>query len=141
MPADILKNPAVKCPCCRVDYPVEDAFPAIKEPLFKSYVLYALCPECNQQYGSTNEAGKKDLAHHCFENFKIYGKDPSGEMYPWSVTTEIALHTNGYEIDKALINGQNIPREIYNLIEHGEIKIQCLPTNLYGMQPLTLVLD
>jgi hypothetical protein len=130
-----------KCPNCKSTYHPKNAQPAIKEPLNKIYILYALCPECKDKYDNANKSEKKSIASQCFLNFKIEGKDPSGEMYPWSVTTEIALHTNGYEIDQALIHGQNIPREIYNLVEHGAVKIQCLPTNLYGMQPLTLVLD
>lgn len=134
-------NTQVKCPCCRVTYHSKYANPAIKEALYQTYILYALCPDCKHQYDSANGAEKKDIANECFINFKTKGKDISGVMHPWSVTNEITLHTNGYEIDQALINGQRIPREICELVEKGEIAISCLPLDLYGMPPHTLVLD
>jgi hypothetical protein len=40
---------------------------------------------------------------------KTRNKDSSGKLYPWSITTEIALHLNDYDLTLALENGQQLP--------------------------------
>jgi len=129
-----------KCPHCKSTYHPKNAQPAIKEPLNKIYILYALCPECKDKYDNANKSEKINIANQCFLNFKKEGKDPAGEIYPWSVTTEIALHTNGYDVDQALMNGQSIPWEIYHLVEMGVVNLSSLPTNLFGEWPLCVEL-
>ena len=75
---------------------------------------------------------KKDIANRCFINIKIRNTNSSGKLYPWSVTNEVALHINDYDLGLALENGQQLPRELYDLVEYGKLNIWQLPTNLYG---------
>ena len=121
-----------KCPCCRDNYPTADATIGFREELHDMYVIYALCPKCKTQQTNASTTGQKDIANRCFVNIKTKNSTPSGELYPWSFTTEVALHTNNYDLTLALQNGQRIPRDIYDLIEYGKLNIWCLPTNLYG---------
>ena len=122
----------MKCPCCRANYPTEEATVGFREKLHDIYVVYALCPGCKTCLEIASETGQKNIANQCFINIKTKNSDPSGALYPWSFTSEIALHTNNYELTLALQNGQRIPREIYDLIEYGKLNIWCLPTDLLG---------
>jgi hypothetical protein len=121
-----------KCPCCRDKYPTADATAGFREELHDTYVIYALCTKCKTQLSNASTTGQKDIANRCFINIKTKNSAPSGELYPWSFTTEIALHTNAYDLTLALENGQRVPRKLYDLIEYGELDIRCLPTDLYG---------
>lgn len=78
---------------------------------------------------------KKDIANRCFINIKIRNTNSSGKLYPWSITNEVALHINDYDLGLALENGQKLPRDLYDLVEHGKLDIWQLPTNLYGKSP------
>ena len=122
----------LKCPCCRANYPTEEATIGFREKLHDIYVVYALCTGCKARLENASSTGKKDIANKCFINIKTKNSDPSGALYHWSFTSEIALHTNNYELTLALQNGQRIPREIYDLIEYGKLNIWCLPTDLLG---------
>ena len=132
MISNLNQNDEVKCPCCRSEYQIRDAYPAFREQLNQIYVVYALCPDCRIQFIDASVAGKKDITISCFANIKTKNADQSGELYPWAFTTEIALHTNAYDLTLALENGQRVPRELYDLIEYGELDIRCLPIDLYG---------
>ena len=124
-----------KCPCCRKDYRIKDAAACFRERLNHIYLLYALCPNCKHQHDIASPTNKKNIANRCFINIKTRNTNSSGKLYPWSVTNEIALHVNDYDLGLALENGQQLPRELYDLVEYGKLNIWQLPTNLYGKSP------
>ena len=129
------KVTSTKCPCCRKEYQAQDAAACFREKLNHIYLLYALCPNCKHQHDIASPTNKKNIANRCFINIKTRSTNSSGKLYPWSITNEIALHTNDYDLVLALENGQQLPRELYDLVEHGKLNIWQLPTNLYGQSP------
>ena len=126
---------STKCPCCRKDYRMKDAAACFREQLHYIYLLYALCPNCKHQHDIASPTNKKNIENRCFINIKTRNTNSSGNLYSWSITNEIALHTNDYDLVLALENGQQLPRELYDLVEHGKLNIWHLPTNLYGKSP------
>ena len=129
------KVTSTKCPCCRKEYHAQDAAACFREKLNYIYLLYALCPNCKHQHDIASPTNKKNIENRCFINIKTRNTNSSGKLYPWSITNEIALHTNDYDLVLALENGQQLPRELYDLVEHGKLNIWQLPTNLYGQSP------
>ena len=129
------KVTSTKCPCCRKDYRIKDAAACFRERLNHIYLLYALCPNCKHQHDIASPTNKKNIANRCFINIKTRSTNSSRKLYPWSITNEIALHTNDYDLVLALENGQQLPRELYDLVEHGKLNIWQLPTTLYGQSP------
>lgn len=134
-------NGQVKCPACRKDFDYKLACPAFSEELNAIYILYALCPNCNSKFTNGNDSSIKQIENTCFLNFKTLGLDATGNLYAWSVTDEITLHTNNYKLQSALIHGHNIPRPVYELFEKGMVILDLLPTELYGQPPNNLELE
>ena len=117
----------VRCPYCFDKFDYLRATPLIKQPILQSFLLMALCPNCEFMFleGDTNK--RNQMAYVCSGHLNSERNITKEKEWPWAVTCGITLKYNFGDFFAALRFGQDLPPYLYKGILEGRFEAVFLP--------------
>jgi hypothetical protein len=113
----------VDCPCCERAFDVREAKAAFMEPINQQEgLVYAMCPACHSAFEASDFAGQKEMGNRCFLNVKNTDQNGASSK-AWALTTAITLLFHGGSIAAAIWEGIDLPRQIYDAIFDGRLRL------------------
>ena len=121
------------CPHCKHAYDAKKSIVAFPGKITgkKIYFVFALCPECYEEFSLGDESRMASIVKTSFTNFV------SNQNINWTITTNLCLDFHHDDFFNAWLYGINIPRNIFDAINDGLIEeVFFLPTwtNQNGVQ-------
>ena len=116
------------CPKCTKEFDLVAALPTILEKApHNDTLIYMMCPPCHAAYQLADVATCTSMANNCFVNVKLNHVKPEINVYPWAVTTKLAMELNNFDPVAAIENGHGLTRDQYVDICSGNYEVCVLP--------------
>ena len=101
------------CPHCKSEFDLAAAMPTFLEKApHNDIIVYIMCSTCHATYQTAGDAVRKSMSDTCFINFKIKGIDSDGAIYPWAITTMLAMELNDLDLVAAIENGHRLTHDL-----------------------------
>ncbi len=118
-----LKYGHAMCPHCRqyFDATTSKGYFSFLHPEVPDRIFIFLCQKCQSKAEGSDASQAKTIQKRCLNNI-------FSEPEPiWSVTGELALRINRWDLAAAIEFGHGLPKVIYMAVINGEIDLSSFP--------------